>query len=254
MEKNEKNQDSFLGLDLQISSIKNGNEYTVLLSKKNSVNQQVNRFRKGKWIGIGQLDSKWNRACKLQRYQEFCKSVFYKDCGGGGDCMYFVIAEALNMLLSYYIERPIEMMDIRKCVATMVNSDSLKTLNLFGWEPSHRIAKGDVEATQKYILKPKTWGESSFLSILLLHHPLFKLWGIGFIVFTCLETVENKKKKQVIRSEIYKLPNTKHLICIINQDNHHWVLLSVALKSDLFASIFPIHAFPPALVQIVRNG
>jgi hypothetical protein len=187
------------------------------------------------------------------------KAMFALDCGGGGDCLFHVLAAGYNHLFQKLL---FDMQGMRNLTAQQVvalRSEQLDEflIDLYGRKPDavrNWTAENKAAYLQSLIRRPGNsyWGETGTLRQLLLHHPAFRDYGIGFavvsirskpIAFRAISDHESSayvasgkqppstvaaKWEPRVEITVIRTKQTRFLLFMHCLENAHWVLLGYA--------------------------
>ncbi len=180
------------------------------------------------------------------------KYMRWMECGGGGDCMFFAIAEALNQQLKkpdwtmQKVRNLASSLVTEKNVDEMLNEYAQMEIKSEKFDPATILKEQDIkkriEQLQKAIITPG-WtfeGDDLILKHLLGHAPFS---DIGFVVLSCfnqLRKVDPKlaktKDEKVLcfcpRVSVIKNDKSKWFISLYNLRNVHWQLLGCETIKD----------------------
>lgn len=230
---------------------------------------------------------------KLQDQHPRLKTLFLLETGGGGDCLFHVLAAGFNHLynaLVYYMEQ------MRAVAAHQLSNLSPNEITEFIIDLEGQLQEPlksmpheqRIQALQKRIRAKGNayWGETGTLRQLLLKSPPFADNKIGFAVvnirnkpvdFRALTPEELSRFKQLyphrhvpkqipvrweprVETTILRRPDTQYLMFMHCLENSHWVLLGYAPHADQkhvaetrIGSTFPINHYPDPLLPFLQE-
>jgi len=161
-------------------------------------------------------------------------SPFPKECGGGGNCLFHVLA----CMVSSVGEKKYEYMDMRSSTASVVNEDNIEDMvdmykvdyinnkQDFRWVPEkldNKSIKNKIRAMKNIIRTPGFLYEGDMVSLnLLVKSYLFQKYKIGIVIIT--------NTGIVIKIETSYTP--KYYGVIYNTSNVHWEIIRAFLDGQ----------------------
>lgn len=198
-----------------------------------------------KWRPIADALSEWKTVPPAVRSR-----LYLLDCGGGGDCLYHVLAAALNQLHSWPL---FTARDVRRWASSQLNEKNVELfLQSLHTKPALPTSLKKVDervawVRRNLIEKTGIWGSEGVLEYLLLNAPPFLDNKLGFAVIRFF--------KGAPQTQRFCLPSTQHLITILNYRNEHWLLVGVTPhnRSCDIASCWPLNSYPAPLYVFLRQ-
>jgi hypothetical protein len=256
-------EDSFYLTDKLV--IKEGKAYKLNIHDKLI---KINERSWLKWLGEygwEKLDNGWirrmNRYIKKEERSRFCRWGVL-DCGSNGDCLFEVVAEAINQ--SNYFDPKAEITDvqlateIRAAAADQVDDDNFnliiesykaacETGEFYeAWDPY------DIETPKELRAALRTKGHTQWGDYIMLQL-LQQALNINFIILNS-EHYDGKtlKERFTIHSSGLGLDPSKKTIILYYVDDFHFQLIGY-FKDDHLITLFDYDQIPKELMAVYRN-
>jgi hypothetical protein len=168
-------------------------------------------------------------------------ALYVMECGGGGDCLFHVVARALR-LSGHPDFGNVSMLDVRNWAAEMLNPENRGPF-LLDWNKNKTHLT--LEETQKQIRAAGSeyQGETGTLQFLLCHHPLMKKHRIGFMVVSL-----NPKKNKLI-AQYFTDENTE-FVMMLYCTGEHWLLAGTPVSPSFVSCFLALVSFPAVLMRL----
>jgi len=209
---------------LKMVQVCKSNETLEQLNCSQTTRREVSNWKR--FIEHFSFDAKVVEMCKTQlSLNEGYNKLYVVDCGGGGDCLFYVIAKSLQLSgIPQFKTATMPMM--REWAA-----DMLTETNFVEFMHDHKNIITNVSQSALTEMKATIQrsgndyqGETGTLQFLLLHHPEFRKLKLGFLVLNL-----NFKRDGFI-VQYFVLQDTQWVMMLYCTGNH-WLLAGVDLLS-----------------------
>lgn len=193
--------------------------------------------------------------------------LYIKDCGGGGHCMFSVLAEGLNewdTRHSHTMGFPKKTWtsdDMRNVLADAIGrgSQSLETLHAHSSLPRPPASlKGAPQSYYRKWLQDHVrtrasfWGEVQFLQDFYLDSPTFRQRQLGFLIVQPVRYKGDSTPRMLMMRCMDA--HTRHVMLIYYQTNMHFQLLGCQTKNGKVHATFEcVNQSPSSVVQFLLD-